>query len=103
MGLWDCKPGPRSLSPLESASTPVAARLTLPELRGFASRPRGRFAFSTLVLAGDVSACQIEDLTPAEGDFVHVARVAQVLGPRLLILFAALLRLTVLVTSRPPP
>ena len=82
--------------------TLVAARLTHPELRGFASRPRGRFAFSTLVLARSVSARRTRDLTPAEGQFVHAASIGRVLGRRLLVLFAVLLGLTALVTSLAP-
>src|SRR3954451_17798832 len=81
---------------------PVAARLTHPELRGFASRPRGRFAFSTLVLARTVSAGPTRDLTPAEEAFVHAASIGGVLGRRLLVLFAVLLGLTALVTSLAP-
>ena len=95
----------RSLVPLPSwvvLMTPVAARLTHPELRGFASRPRGRFAFSTLVLARSVSARATRDLTPAEARFVHAASIGRVLGRRLLVLFAVLLGLTALATSLAP-
>ena len=81
---------------------PVAARLTHPELRGFASRPRGRFAFSTLVLARSVSARPCPDLTPAEAHFVHAASLGPMLGRRLLVLFAVLLGLTALATSLAP-
>src|SRR5215210_1454768 len=79
----------------------VAARLTHPELRGFASRPRGRFAFSTLVLAGDVSARLRKALTPAQR-FLAERYPRVMLGRRLLVLMAVLLGLTALAAALAP-
>ena len=56
----NCSPGPRSL-PTTVGGNPARS---IRELRGFASRPRGRFAFDTLVLAPPVSAPAAGFLTP---------------------------------------
>src|SRR3954452_7979955 len=80
---------------------PVAARLAHPELRGFASRPLGRFAFSTLVLAGDVSAPLMKSLTPAQRVW-PTDTLEGMLGRRLLVLMAVLLGLTALAAALAP-
>src|SRR3954469_16989469 len=80
---------------------PVAARLAHPELRGFASRPLGRFAFSTLVLAGDVSAPLRKSLTPAQRVW-PTDTLDGMLGRRLLVLMAVLLGLTALAAALAP-